>query len=360
MKRRWLPDNVTTFNDRHGKPRYRYRRKGFTTYYFKSLPGTEEFMAEYRACQAGVAAPPRQIGADRARPGTFDDLLIRYYGSPDFLDPAPATSANYRRILEHWRVRSRKGVRYGEIMVRDLQARHVELMVSELLPRRTAANMLRKRLFAVMRFAVRSGYAKSNPVTSTKPFKVNGGGYHTWNEDEIARYEECHALGTTARLALDLMLWTGQRGGDARLMGASNVIRGRMELTQEKTGVFVSVPILAPLAESIIASRVKGSPFLRTEYGKPFSKAGFGNRMRKWCDEADLKHCTAHGLRKAASRRFAEAGCTNQEIKAWTGHTTDSEVARYTADASRRSMSDAAGAKLLANLAETLANETAK
>jgi hypothetical protein len=30
---------------------------------------------------------------------------------------------------------------------------------------------------------------------------------------------------------------------------------------------------------------------------------------------------------------LAEAGCTNQQIKAITGHTTDSEVARYTAAA---------------------------
>ncbi|MES3091807.1 hypothetical protein O6027_12510 [Sphingomonas aerolata] len=64
--------------------------------------------------------------------------------------------------------------------------------------------------------------------------------------------------------------------------------------------------------------------------------------------------------RKAAARRFAEAGCSNQEIKAWTGHTTDSEVARYTAAADQRTLSDTAADKFLANLAERLAKDAAK
>lgn len=34
------------------------------------------------------------------------------------------------------------------------------------------------------------------------------------------------------------------------------------------------------------------------EYGKPFSKGGFSNWFRERCDEAGLKHCTAHGLRR--------------------------------------------------------------
>lgn len=83
--------------------------------------------------------------------------------------------------------------------------------------------------------------------------------------------------------------------------------------------------------------------FIISEHGKPFTKKGFGNKFRDWCDEAGLEHCSAHGLRKAAARRFAEAGCSNQQIKSWTGHSTDSEVARYTKAASQEILSDAAG-----------------
>jgi integrase len=96
--------------------------------------------------------------------------------------------------------------------------------------------------------------------------------------------------------------------------------------------------------------------FLISDHGKPFSRKGFGNEFRQWRDEAALPNCSAHGLHKAAARRFAEAGCSNQQIKACTGHTTDSEVARYTAAADQTLLSDAAAELLMANLRERLAN----
>lgn len=90
MKRRWLPKWVSDFRDRHGKARYRFRRKGQAQYLFKHAPGTEEFRQEYQACLTGAEAPKIQPGADRVKPGTFDELIIRYYRSPEFLDPSPA------------------------------------------------------------------------------------------------------------------------------------------------------------------------------------------------------------------------------------------------------------------------------
>jgi integrase len=60
----------------------------------------------------------------------------------------------------------------------------------------------------------------------------------------------------------------------------------------------------------------------------------FGAQFRNWCDAAGLpKHCTAHGLRKAAYRRLAEAGCSGNEIMAISGHATLKELVRYTAAA---------------------------
>jgi len=347
--KRWLPQWVSEYRDRHGKPRYRFRRKGYEQYIFKRQPGTEGFREEYQACLKGVAAEPVIAGAQRVRPGSFHDLIGRYYRSPDFLDPGDRTREVYRGVIERWRAK------YGDGMVRDLRSSHVEKMMAEMLPHRTAANMLRKRLSALMNYGIRQGFVGSNPVLATRLYKVETEGFHTWTEEEIALFEERHLLGTKARLAFDLMLWTGQRGGDARVMGPQHLRNKRLHVTQEKTGATVSLPVLSPLAESIIAVRSGAMVFLISEHGKPFSRKGFGNKFRQWCDEAGLPHCSAHGLRKAAARRFAEAGCSNQQIKAWTGHTTDSEVARYTAAADQTLLSDAAAELLMANLRDRLA-----
>lgn len=354
MARRWLPQWVSEYKDRHGKPRYRFRRKGFAQYLFKHAPGTEGFLPEYEACKQGIAAEPTAPGAGRAAPGSFDDLINRYYRSPDFLDPSDRTRVVYRGVIERWRKS------YGKGKVRDLQAKHVAAMMADMLPHRTAANMLRKRLRALMQFAIREGLATENPVVATKPYKVDSAGFHTWTEDEIAQFEAHHPIGSKARLALDLMLWTGQRGGDARVMGPQHVKNKRLLVTQQKTGATVSLPILPALAASIVAAKPGALVFLLSEHGKPYSPKGFGNKFRQWCDEAGLPQCSAHGLRKAAARRFAEAGCSNQQIKAWTGHTTDSEVSRYTAAADQQSMADAAGEMLMANLRDRLANQETK
>ncbi|MDQ0836244.1 hypothetical protein [Sphingomonas faeni] len=222
-------------------------------------PGTEAFLPEFRACNDGVSAPEIEAGANHAAVGTFDDLRSRYYRYPDFLDPGERTRVVYRCTAERWRARSRKGRRYGEIMVRELSPRHVEAMLAELFPHRDVGEHAAQTALGAMKFAMRIGMAGTNAVIVTRPFEVSGGGLHSWTEEEIAAYEQHHAIGTVARLAFDLMIWTGQRGGDARKMGPASVQDTRLELTREKTKVFVSLPIMPGLAESIPAAPAVGA-----------------------------------------------------------------------------------------------------
>ena len=86
--------------------------------------------------------------------------------------------------------------------------------------------------------------------------------------------------------------------------------------------------------------------FLVTDYGKPWSNAGFGNKFRDWCDTAGLHHCSAHGLRKAAAAKLAELGCTVHEIMAITGHESLKEVERYTKAAEQKRLAKSAMRKL--------------
>jgi integrase len=132
---------------------------------------------------------------------------------------------------------------------------------------------------------------------------------------------------------LALLLYTGQRRGDVVLMGRQHVTGDSIRVVQGKTGARLLIPTHAKLREAIDATPKDNLTFLMTEYGKPFSAPGFGNAFREWCDAAGLYGLSAHGLRKAAARRLAEAGCTASQIAAVTGHKTLSEVARYTAAA---------------------------
>lgn len=76
---------------------------------------------------------------------------------------------------------------------------------------------------------------------------------------------------------------------------------------------------------------------LKTQYGKAFSRNGYGNWFSKICDRAQLpKRCRSHGLRKAAAVLLAEAGCTTKEIMSITGHKSLSDVELYTRDADQK------------------------
>jgi integrase len=75
------------------------------------------------------------------------------------------------------------------------------------------------------------------------------------------------------------------------------------------------------------------------------------------CKEAGLSGLSVHGLRKAACRRLAEAGCSANEIAAISGHASLREIARYTAAASQVHLADQAlGRQLRAETRTNLPN----
>src|SRR3546814_12503003 len=121
------------------------------------------------------------------------------------------------------------------------------------------------------------------------------------------------------------MLWTGQRGGDARVMGPQNIRSKRLVVTQEKTRATVSLPILPALASSIMATKSGALVFILSEHGKTYSRKGFGNKFRQWGEQGGLNRCSAHGHKKEAGRRFTDTGGTKQKKQDRTAVNTKSK-----------------------------------
>lgn len=85
--------------------------------------------------------------------------------------------------------------------------------------------------------------------------------------------------------------------------------------------------------------------------GSPYTANGFYNVFKAWCREAGLpEQCSPHGLRKAAARRLAEAGCSANQIAAITGHKRLADVAHYTKAAEQRKMVEGAMSRLGKNV----------
>lgn len=118
-------------------------------------------------------------------------------------------------------------------------------------------------------------------------------------------------------------------------------------LRQVKTRTEMAIPIHRDLANEIEQWHGEGQTFLTGARGAALSVNGFYNVFKDWCRKAGLpERCSPHGLRKAAARRLAEAGCSTHEIAAITGHRSLIEIGRYTRAVAQAKMAESALAKL--------------
>ena len=142
------------------------------------------------------------------------------------------------------------------------------------------------------------------------------------------------------------MLYTAQRRSDVVRMGRQHIKDGVLTVKQQKTGVTLAIPVHPHLQTVLDATPSEHLTFLVTATGKPYGGNAFSEQFRNWCDAAGLpKRCKPHGLRKAACRRLAEAGCSANEIMAISGHATMKELVRYTAAADQARLARNAMAK---------------
>lgn len=125
------------------------------------------------------------------------------------------------------------------------------------------------------------------------------------------------------------------RRGDAVLIGRQHVKDGVACIKTAKTGTEVNIPILPPLQSSLDAGPTGDMHFVTNKNGTPFTKESFGNAFRKACNAAGVKK-SAHGLRKIAATRAAEAGATVAELEAMFGWNGGRMASLYTKSADRR------------------------
>lgn len=344
-----LPDNVSSFVDRHGKLRYRFRKTGHGARYFAAHPNTPEGKDELRGF-----LERRPVQAERYDRGTVGWVAGRYFASATFTGKKNRdTIRNSRRILEPFVIDFARdmlaGFRFDHIETILTNAAKVRKVGKRMRGGPSASNNLRGELKPFFDYGFKTlGIEKQNPVDQAAAIEVPKGGFHSWTEEEIAQFRARHPLGTKPRLALEIFLWTWQRRGDASTFGRKHMNGGRIFYTQNKSGKALWLPAAPQLLAAIEAMPVTGTDaFLVTQFGHPYTRAGLGNKMREWCDQAGLPKCTAHGLRKAGARRAAELGASNQMLKAVGGWSGDQEVATYTAGADQARLAEQTMAVLI-------------
>lgn len=296
--------------DRHGNVRVYYRPPGSKKYRLREQPGTPEFLRELERAKKEAAKP---VAAKRTKrqvrpssiPGTLAHAATGYFASPEFTSLDEATRSQRRRLLgllceEH-----------GQKRIRQMLPRHVRAIRDARADTPGAVNNVIKSLRALVKWALDRDLIDSNPATGISKLKPKRqGGFPPWTMDDVEIYRRKHPLGTTPRLAMELLLATGLRRSDAVRVGRQHVERfdGQdwIVMTAHKNRnshpVRVEIPISPDLAAAIDAGPTGDLAFLVTEYGNPFSDKAFTGRMRSWTTAAGLQdalrmvcaNCEAH------------------------------------------------------------------
>jgi integrase len=332
--------NEVLFVRRHGK-RIRIREP----------EGTPAFVLAYTTALDKLEAPHEageRAKLEAAAKGSLGWLASRYFAeSEEFKHLAEKSRQARRSCIEACLQEPRKPDTPKDLMrdcpISIIGPSHVKMLRDRKAGQPGAANNRRKHLSTMFAWAVDEKLMSTNPVRDVKMApRKKGGGFHTWSIDEVRQFETRHPLGTKARLALALLLFTGARRQDMVLFGRQHVKGGWLRYVPLKTlykrDDLSQKPWLPELDEIVRVSPCGELTFLVHSHGVGFTANGFGNWFRDRCDEAGLPKCSAHGLRKAGATIAAENGATASQLMAIFDWTTISQAEVYTKAANKKRM----------------------
>jgi integrase len=350
--------------------RVRYGRKKQVVLYFNrgvgdpfirlpTLDNEIEFNRYYFAALAGKPLPiqskpsaGRTVVLSKIFDNTLRWLWVEYEKSPQFKKLEPSTWQRKKAIMSvimQERINPDHNMTFADCPLEAFTIRHFNVIRDRATSYGQANNRL-KAIKSLFSWAHETGVIMTNPAIGVRNISpTNKDGYHTWTREEVQQYLEKHASGTMAHLALLILLYTGARISDAVQLGHSH-IHDKMEenevikciiftpkKTENKTGVTIEMPILPPLQVEIDRLPVRQT-FILSALNKPFTTESFGNRVREWCKEAGIPHCSAHGLRKAGATIAAENGASESALMALFGWTSARVASVYTKKASRKKL----------------------
>jgi integrase len=309
-------------------------------------------MESYGAAKGGpMTAKHKSITA-----GTWRWICVRYFAEcVDYLRLDERTKRVRRGILEATfdePIAPGSPKLFGDFPLSKMTADAIEVLRDRKLAAPEGANNRVKAIRAVFKWAVRKRGPDGNPLAPNNlardvPYlkSNNPSGYHTWTLDEVHQFEERYPIGTKARLALALLLFTGQRRSDITRLGRQHIQDGRLTFTQFKgrnrKPKRLTLPVLPSLQKIIGASPCGAMTFLVNELGRPFTDAGFGNWFRDRCVEAGVSG-RAHGLRKAGATIAANNGATAHQLMAIFGWDTLKMAEAYTRAADQQRLAQSA------------------
>jgi integrase len=321
---------VHSFVDRHGHARYYFRIRGQR--WPLPPPGDPGFMVAYEACKAQIASGAVATARVMFGPGTLGWVIERFISSDDYRRRAYETRRSDRLILDELRKHAGTG------LFRDLRSRHVKAIRDHFRAVFSTTNADR----AVGALSILWAFAdehlsldlEANPTTGVRRIHKAMREREPWPDEVMAAFET--QVGPELRLALALLLYTGQRRSDVVKMRWDQFDGEAIEVRQQKTGEPLIIPCHARLKAMLDRAPRRSQFILIGERGRPLAPESLSMAFRRALRRAGITGYSVHGLRKNAGVALADAGCDMREIMAILGHRTYAMALHYTKRADQR------------------------
>lgn len=354
-----IRDYLIQETTRHGKTRYMFhRRPDGRRITIAGEPGQTEFERRYHALLSGADAAEERKADSITRirkgvdPQTLGELFHAYVAHLDNEQSrgkiAASTRKHYCRLLQQL------VDRYGSAVLTSIEERDLLAMLDRHGPTANTFNNLLRAVKSIFSYARKYHGLMPNPAQGLEKISIATDGFPEWEDEDIQRFITTHALGTKAYLAMMLLMHVAPRRSDLVNLGPSNIIErdGRKmvsfkpQKTARSSNIEVILPVHPELDQAIQGTTIGPETFLITEFGKPFTSNGFGNKMAEWRDAAGIrKRVACHGMRKTVGINLAENHASPYEIMATLGHSSPKVTEVYTRAANRRTMATQAAMK---------------
>ena len=276
----------------------------------------------------------------RTLEGTVDGLITSYKESREYRELAPNSKKLYNAMLRDASVASlgSSNVLFGEMLSQNVSPKHADAIFDTIQKLKSThrATHVCKVLRKVWFVGLRAGKVRSNPFQKMG-LKALDDRKVLWTPEQVQLFIQTadesgmSSIGTMALLCYDLC----QRPGDMRQLTWDGYKNGYLEFRQEKTGTLVSIP-----ASPRLMSRLE---LIKPDNGSPSdhiviceaTKKPYDRRLySKWAAKVRLianlpSELQIRDLRRTGATEMAESGCTEDELRAVTGHQSRDVLSIY-------------------------------
>lgn len=343
---------------RHGAIRWYLRIDGNRICRLPDDIHGEEFAKAY--WKARNAAKP-QLARDAnatpissiVKPYSFRWLCMEYMRSNAFEGLDKTTQDRRRNIMESmWEepLNEKDSRLFADMPISRLDVANLEVLRDRKKATPFAADERLKVLRQIFDTKKDGKAITANIARLVEPFNAYSDGHETAKPADLATFIEHHGADSKAVLYLAIQMYTGLRVSDLALLGPqhrrNDAFKLRLFKNRNKTPVDIDI-MIHPILEGVLAKhKVTALRYLVTEFGKPFSIKGLGNRISDWWRQAGMPHLTSHSVRKGLATDVAHNEATDSMMEAMFGWRDAKTSKIYTRNAERARLSRQTVAKI--------------